>query len=327
MPANANNTVSAIITDSSNTKTTNTWSFTTANVINTVIPAAYAQSLGTGSTNGFGLTLFKIADSAPVVLTLSNAWRELQGLIIDTNSGTPYLNLATNPVTGSNFYLETNTITYDITGAATGSFTFTNRSAFPYVPAGALNNNIVLQSLMYMQLNAGSYHLVVRSDDGFQFTAGPTPANTNTLLGFFDLGRANTTPSDVYFTVTTNGLYPMSLFYAQESGGGNIEFYSVSNGTPILVNDSTNPNSIKVFAALASSAANPVTILNPAHSGGVTTFNFVTQSGHTHYVEYKNLFTDPSWTALVTIPGNGSNTNVTDGTASGSQRFYRVRTQ
>jgi hypothetical protein len=29
----------------------------------------------------------------------------------------------------------------------------------------------------------------------------------------------------------------------------------------------------------------------------------------------------------VTIPGNGSTTNVTDSTASGSQRFYRVRTQ
>ena len=307
--------------------TTNSWSFTTVNVVNTAIPAAYAQPLGTGSTNGFGISIFKIADSAPAVLTLSNAWRELQGLIIDTNSSAPYINLATNPATGSNFYLETNTITYDITGAATGSFTFTNRSPFPYVPAGAVNNNIVLQALTYLQLNAGSYHLVVRSDDGFQFTAGPTPANTNTLLGFFDLGRANTTPSDIYFTVTTNGLYPMSLFYVQESGGGNIEFYSITNGTPILVNDPTNPNSIKAFAALASSSANPVRILSPAHSAGVTTFSFLTQSGHTHFVEYKNLFSDPSWTPLQTIPGNGSNTNVTDGTASGSQRFYRVRTQ
>jgi hypothetical protein len=326
LPAGVTNTITVIVTDSGSVNTTNSWNFVTANVVNTVIPPAYALPLGTGVTNGFGLTMFKIADSAPPVLTLSNAWRELAGQIIDTNSGTPYLNLATNPVTGTNFYLETNTITYDTTGAATGTFTFTNRSPFPYVPAGAVNNNIVMQALMYMQLNAGSYHLVVRSDDGFQFTAGPTPANTNTLLGFFDLGRANTTPSDVYFTIQTNGLYPMSLFYAQEGGGGNIEFYSLTNGTPILVNDPTNPNSIKVFEALAS-AANPVTILNPARSGGVTSFSFLTQSGHTHYVEYKTFFTDPSWTALQTVPGNGSVTNISDSTASGAQRFYRVRTQ
>ncbi len=118
----------------------------------------------------------------------------------------------------------------------------------------------------------------------------------------------------------------MSLFYVQEQLGGNIEFYSITNGTPILVNDPTNPNSIKVFQALAS-VANPVTILNPARAGGVTSFSFLTQSGHTHYVEYKTFFTDLSWTALQTVPGSGSVTNITDSTAGGSQRFYRVRTQ
>ncbi len=326
LPAGATNSISVIVTDSGSVNTTNSWNFVTANIVNTVIPPAYAQPIGTGVTNGFGLTVFKIADSAPPVLTLSNAWLELAGQIIDTNSAAPYINLATNPVSGSNFYLETNTITYDITGAATGTFTFTNRSPIPYVPAGAVNNNIVFQALMYMQLNVGSYHLVVRSDDGFEYTAGPTPANTNLVLGLFDLGRANTTPSDIYFTVQTNGLYPMSLFYVQEQLGGNIEFYSITNGTPILVNDPTNPNSIKVFQALAS-VANPVTILNPARAGGVTSFSFLTQSGHTHYVEYKTFFTDLSWTALQTVPGSGSVTNITDSTAGGSQRFYRVRTQ
>src|SRR5207245_1272361 len=99
-----------------------------------------------------------------------------------------------------------------------------------------------------------------------------------------------------------------------------------NNGTPILINDPGNPNSIKAFQALASGAA-AVTLLNPGHTGNNSTFSFLTQAGHTHYVEYKNALSDLSWTPLMTITGNGSITNVTDNTASGMQRFYRVRSQ
>jgi hypothetical protein len=92
-----------------------------------------------------------------------------------------------------------------------------------------------------------------------------------------------------------------------------------------LIND-TNSTAIKVFQVVAS-AALPVTILNPAHAGNATTFNFLTQSGHTHYVEYKNDLSDVSWLPLTTVGGNGSVTNITDNTASGTTRFYRVRSQ
>jgi hypothetical protein len=44
-------------------------------------------------------------------------------------------------------------------------------------------------------------------------------------------------------------------------------------------------------------------------------------------VEYKNTLSATSWTPLSTIPGTGSMTTVTDSTASGAMRFYRVRTQ
>ena len=279
----------------------------------------------TFTTPGFGITMFKIADTAPVVLTLSNAWNELAGTIIDTNSGTPFVNQATNPVTGSDFYLETNVIAYDITGAATGTFTFANRTNFPYIAPTNTANNFVMQALTYLQLTAGSYHLSVRSDDGFELTMGTTPAQTNTVLGLFDLGRANTTASDIYFTIQTNGLYPTSLFYVQESSGGNVEFFSYKNGKAILINDATNVNAIKAFAFVTSTAS-PVTILNPARTGGTTSFSFVTQSGHNHFVEFKNNLTDATWSALQTVAGNGSSTNITDN-AGGTTRFYRVRTQ
>ena len=46
-----------------------------------------------------------------------------------------------------------------------------------------------------------------------------------------------------------------------------------------------------------------------------------------HYVEFKNQLTDANWSALTTISGSGSSTNVTDPTATNVTRFYRVRSQ
>ena len=73
-------------------------------------------------------------------------------------------------------------------------------------------------------------------------------------------------------TALTNGLYPMRLLYYQAGSGGNLEFYTMHNGTPVLVNDSADANSIKAFQVVTSAAA-PVTILNPAHVGSTTTFS------------------------------------------------------
>ena len=72
----------------------------------------------------------------------------------------------------------------------------------------------------YLELPAGGYSFGVRSDDGFKLTAGPTATDTNLVLGFFDGGRGNGTPSIIYFTIQTNGLYPMRLLYYQAGSGG-----------------------------------------------------------------------------------------------------------
>ena len=206
---------------------------------------------------------------------------------------------------------------------ATGTPEFPAKSEFPYVPAGNPNNNIAMESLMYLELTNGNYVFTVRSDDGFKLTAGPTPGDTNLVLGLFDGGRGNGTPSTFYVTVLTNGLYPMRLLYYQAGSGGNVEFYTVNNGTSILVNDTGNANAVKAYLPPAS----PVTIINTVHASGSTSFDFLTQPGHIHYVEYKDNLTDVSWTPLTTIGGTGSLANVIDNTASNATRFYRVRSQ
>jgi hypothetical protein len=265
----------------------------------------------------------KIDNAAPTTATLAYAESGLAGTITNSIDGGYYTNLAVGGPNNNQYYTETNAINYDITGAPTGTPQFPTKSAFPYVPAGSPNNNIAMESLMYLELSAGNYVFTVRSDDGFKLTAGPTPGNTNLVLGLFDGGRGNGTPSTFYVTVQTNGLYPMRLLYFQAGSGGAVEFYTIKNGTPILVNDASNVNSVKSY--LPPPAV--VTILNPAHAADLTSFNFLTQGGHTHYVEYKDSLTDVSWTTLATLIGNGALTNVIDNTASNATRFYRVRSQ
>jgi len=50
-----------------------------------------------------------------------------------------------------------------------------------------------------------------------------------------------------------------------------------------------------------------------------------TQYGRVYALEYKNSLTDSQWTALPLVAGNGGLRTLSDPTATGQQRFYRVR--
>ena len=326
--SNSTNTLTAIYTDNAGSPvtTTNTWQFFVVTYQLVSVPAAYAVPPGSIDTApGFAIRINKARDDAPTTdfpATLARVEAQLAGIIIDNSIHLPYANLATNG-SGSDLFAETATINYDITGAPTGGFTFPTKSAFPYIAASGTNNFIAMEALMYLQLAPGTYKFAVRSDDGFQLSTGPTPGNTNTILGLFEGGRGNGTPSTFFFTVQTAGLYPMRLLYCQGQFGGNIEFYSIDHntGASTLINDPSSPGSIKAFQGTA------VLLLNPAHAGSSSSFNFTTLAGHTHVVQYKNALTDPVWTTFLTIAGNGSVTNIVDSTANGARRFYHVTTQ
>jgi hypothetical protein len=119
----------------------------------------------------------------------------------------------------------------------------------------------------------------------------------------------------------------MRLLYYQGGFGASVELYSINRltGVPVLINDPTNANSIKVYAA--SSAGPTLTINNPQHGGNTTTFNFLTQLGKTHTVQYKTALTNAVWQTLQVVAGNGSITNITDTAATNGSRYYRVSTQ
>ncbi len=67
-------------------------------------------------------------------------------------------------------------------------------------------------------------------------------------------------------------------------------------------------------------------LTNPSHSGSSSSFSFATLAGYTNVVQYRDTVIGGAWQPLQTVVGNGSVTNITDGTASGSPRFYRVVT-
>jgi hypothetical protein len=58
---------------------------------------------------------------------------------------------------------------------------------------------------------------------------------------------------------------------------------------------------------------------------GTFQFAFQTKSDQTYVVEYKNNLTDPSWTPLETVIGDGLEHIVDDPGPLPTARFYRVR--
>ena len=65
--------------------------------------------------------------------------------------------------------------------------------------------------------------------------------------------------------------------------------------------------------------------VNPRLSGSGFSLQIATRSGGVYALEYKTNVTDTNWVALPLVPGNGGAQTLTDPTATGASRFYRVR--
>jgi hypothetical protein len=283
---------------------TNQWQFTVAAL--TIIPPAYALPVGSAAGAGFTLQIAKADDGSTNVdfpPSVARAEAQLAGTLTNSITGLPYTNEALN----SGNYTETNVINYAIDPLFYGIFSPTN--LFPDLPAGG-TNDVAMAALMYVQLSPGAYSFGVYSDDGFQFSAGPTPVNTNLVLGVADYGRA-AAETAFSFIVQTNGLYPMRLLYFKSQfNGGGVELYSInrSNGTRILLNDPANPNSIKVYYAIA-----PALYISQVGINAVLTWS------------------DASYSLQAAPLVTGTYTNVTGAVspyttpATGAQRYFRLK--
>ncbi|MBE0539841.1 MAG: hypothetical protein IH623_00440 [Verrucomicrobia bacterium] len=84
-------------------------------------------------------------------------------------------------------------------------------------------------------------------------------------------------------------------------------------------------NLVLTVHPLPMADADPVSILNPAHTGTVFSFAFVSQTGISHVVEYTDMIGSNNWTTLETIPGDGTQKTVTHNNPPPGALYYRVR--
>jgi hypothetical protein len=133
------------------------------------------------------------------------------------------------------------------------------------------------------------------------------------LLGQFDGGRGQGTPTLFSFYVPIAGVYPLRLLEYQGQGGANCEWFSVDNlGNYILLNDTNNPAALKTYRARAVAVRGN---LNP-----------VTRSGNNVTISWTGtgelLQADQVLGPYVKSPDQA---NPQTRTASDTQKYFRLR--
>lgn len=66
-------------------------------------------------------------------------------------------------------------------------------------------------------------------------------------------------------------------------------------------------------------------LLSPTRAGSTFSVNVLTLIGRTYTLESKSDLSQPAWSTVVAVPGDGAAKALSDGTGTGLRRFYRVR--
>jgi hypothetical protein len=110
-----------------------------------------------------------------------------------------------------------------------------------------------------------------------------------------------------------------------------------ADGTVVVWGSATNvPAGLTNMVAVAGGFAHslvlgdgpPVvqaSLYHPMVSANGFSVSLPTQSGRVYALEYKNSLADPAWTPLPLVAGTRHERTLTDPSAAGAQRFYRVR--
>jgi hypothetical protein len=212
---------------------TNQWSFTVASGL-AVIPATLAQPVGSGQTPGFTVRASQQRlDAANTTVRTENQLAGGLLPLVTQGFDTPQVISYWGNGANTNFYHEL-------------------VPNFPGVDAAVYTENIALEAVAYLALNRGAYRFGATGDDGFRATVGKEahaivvdPTNAVVLLDQVGYVAGDRIFS---FIVETNGLYPFRLTFEQGAGGYELELYSFDeNGARVLINDPSNPNSIKAY--------------------------------------------------------------------------------
>ncbi len=234
----------------------------------TVIPESVAlpSSALDLSKPGFVVRVFQ-ATGATLENTLSRAENQIGGFLVNPLTGLPFENIADMSLFNADgTYSEELSVSY-------------SSSFFPGIPGTeATTVNIALEAITYVELDPGTYAMVVTSDDGAKISVGNVFDRVSEIV----LVESPSTAEKVCeFTITKAGVYPFRLVYEQGSGGYSVNWYTAepgNTGNRVLLND-TASGGIACYRALKAgsvttgptiSATSPLpNALNVAPSAGM----------------------------------------------------------
>ncbi len=254
-----------------------------------IIPASWAYPLlaRDPAAPGFGARIHQARQNASLSATVARANAQLNGTLIDSQTGQPYISLAvtttnevsTNgswfgfPVQPDGSFWETNVINYsvDTSGfpADLGNFntgTGNPDQLFPGLPGAsdatftAYSNvgNLALEAMAFLELKAGTYLFGVRCDDSFELAFHSNDGRDIFRVAVADFGsNRGATETTTYVQIQADGLYAVRLLHAQyqNSPPAELEFYTVDlsgSNARTLVNDRTQPSAVKAWRALTT---------------------------------------------------------------------------
>lgn len=230
----------------------------------TTIPAefAYPLSAASAANRGFSVVM-KQATTAAGTLPNSTARTEAQlaGTLINSKTGQPHTNtidFAAAVFNTDGSFTETTTINYEQAGS-TGQ-------SFPGIPGlEASTDNIAMEVVSWLELQAGTYSMIVNSDDGFRVTVGKEARDKATaiMIGEYEGGRG-AADSIFDFTVTQAGVYSFRLIYQEGYGGANCSWFTAPVGNPdgrVLVNAD---GGVKSYSKITAATPAYLSLLEPA---------------------------------------------------------------
>lgn len=254
----------------------------------TVIPASWAYPAGSQEQTAIGFVgkIHQARNDASLSATISRGNAQLNGTLVDPQSGQPYQNFvvtrtneyATNglwlglAVEVDGTFVETNMVNYSIeTGGLVGDLGLFNSASghtdklFPGLPGAsdpAQNiyenvGNFGIEEMAFLELKKGTYIFGVNSDDTFELSFHPNDARDifRTSVASFGSNRGST-DSRAVVEIEEDGLYSVRLMHAQyqSSPPAELELYTADpNDETVLrlVNDRSNPEAVKAWRALS----------------------------------------------------------------------------
>ena len=235
----------------------------------TALPPSYRNSTVITDSPGFIANVSQISDiqaetPSQHLNQADRAEKQLAGDLVD-GDGDSFYNEASdvkNRWVVERVEIEDVINWHDIAPEPTGNFSEVSGHEDKVVPAVELPaNGTVIEILTYLELSPGFHQLGVNTTGGFKLSSGPDGRDQlGEVAGVFNGSfpysyQGNHTVSLI---ISEQGFYPIRLLWfssEKTNEEAQLEFFSIVDKERVLINDETNPKSIKAYRAAATTPA------------------------------------------------------------------------